>query len=77
MILATVTGNFWATKKCESLHGKIFLEVSFDGRKAVAADLVGAGIGDRVLVTTGSSARAGDPTLPCDAAIVAILDEKA
>ena len=77
MILATVTGNFWATKKCESLRGQIFLEVRFDGRTAVAADLVGAGIGDRVLVTTGSSARAGNPELPCDAAIVAILDEKA
>lgn len=77
MILATVTGNFWATKKCESLRGQIFLEVTFDGRKAVAADLVGAGMGDRVLVTTGSAARAGDPALPCDAAIVAILDEKA
>ena len=76
MILATVTGNFWATKKCEGLRGRIFLEVTFDGRKAVAADLVGAGIGDRVLVTTGSSARATDPELPCDAAIVAILDEK-
>lgn len=76
MILATVTGNFWATKKCESLRGQIFLEVTFDGRKAVAADLVGAGLGDRVLVTTGSAARAMDPALPCDAAIVAILDEK-
>lgn len=76
MILATVTGNFWATKKCESLRGQIFLEVSFDGRRAVAADLVGAGIGDKVLVTTGSAARAADPGLPCDAAIVAILDEK-
>lgn len=77
MILAKVTGNFWATKKCDSLHGQIFLEVSFDGRCAVAADLVGAGIGDRVLVTTGSAARAANPELPCDAAIVAILDEKA
>ena len=42
--------------------------------EAVAADLVGAGIGDRVLVTTGSGARAGNPALPCDAAVVAILD---
>ena len=76
MILATVTGNFWATKKCENLRGQIFLEVTFNGRKAVAADLVGAGVGDRVLVTTGSAARAMQPELPCDAAIVAILDEK-
>lgn len=76
MILAKVTGNFWATKKCENLRGQIFLEVAFDGRKAIAADLVGAGIGDCVLVTTGSAARAMDPQMPCDAAIIAILDEK-
>lgn len=75
MIVGTVTGNFWATKKCETLRGQIFLEVTFDGNRAVAADLVGAGIGDRVLVTMGSGARAGNPQLPCDAAIVAILDE--
>lgn len=74
MILGTVTGSLWATKKCESLRGQIFLMVRFQNHEAVAADLVGAGIGDRVLVTTGSSARAGNPDLPCDAAIVAILD---
>lgn len=76
MIVGTVTGSFWATKKCDSLRGQIFLEVSFGDHRAVAADLVGAGIGDRVLVTMGSGARAADPHLPCDAAIVAILDEE-
>ncbi len=75
MVVATVTGNFWATKKCETLRGLIFLEVTFDGHRVVAADLVGAGIGDRVLVTMGSGARAGNDDLPCDAAVVAILDE--
>lgn len=74
MILGIVTGNLWATKKCDALRGQTFLVVRFDDRQAVAADLVGAGIGDRVLVTTGSGARAGNPELPCDAAIVAILD---
>ena len=74
MILGTVTGNLWATKKCDALRGQTFLVVEFGPHRAVAADLVGAGIGDRVLVTTGSGARAGDPNLPCDAAIVAILD---
>lgn len=77
MILGTVTGSVWATKKCEALRGQTFLEVVFDGRYTVAADLVGAGIGDRVLVTMGSGARAGNQDLPCDAAIVAILDERA
>lgn len=74
MILGTVSGSLWATKKCESLKGQIFLIVKFQDHEAVAVDLVGAGIGDRVLVTTGSGARAGNPALPCDAAIVAILD---
>lgn len=76
MIVAMVTGNFWATKKCEALRGCTFLEVSFDGKQAVASDLVGAGIGDHVLVAMGSAARAENPQMPCDAAIVAILDEK-
>lgn len=77
MILGTVTGNLWATKKCESLRGQTFLVVDFQDRKMVAADLVGAGVGDRVLVTTGSGARAGNPEMPCDAAVVAILDANA
>lgn len=74
MIVATVTGSLWATKKCETLRGQIFLEVHCGDRHIVAADLVGAGVGDRVLVTTGSAARSWDPGVPCDAAIVAILD---
>ena len=76
MIVAVVTGSFWATKKCEALRGQIFLEVAFDGKRAVAADMVGAGVGAHVLVAMGSAARAADPALPCDAAIVAILDER-
>ncbi len=77
MILGTVIGNLWATKKCDALRGQTFLVVDFQDRKLVAADLVGAGVGDRVLVTTGSGARAGNPELPCDAAVVAILDANA
>lgn len=77
MILGTVTGNLWATKKCDALRGQTFLVVDFHDHKMVAADLVGAGVGDRVLVTTGSGARAGNPNLPCDAAVVAILDANA
>ena len=75
-MVGTVTGNLWATKKCETLRGQIFLEVEFKGTTTVARDLVGAGIGDRVLITMGSGARADLPQMPCDAAVVAILDEK-
>ena len=73
-MLGTVIGAVWATKKCEALRGQIFLEVRTADTQIVAADLVGAGVGDRVLVTLGSGARAQQPELPCDAAIVAILD---
>ena len=73
-MLGTVVGAVWATKKCDALRGQIFLEVRSGGAQIVAADLVGAGVGDHVLVTLGSGARAQQPELPCDAAIVAILD---
>ena len=47
------------------------------GKRMVAADVVGAGVDDRVLVTTGGSARKmlGDENIPVDAAIVGIIDE--
>ena len=40
-------------------------------------DIISAGIGDRVIITLGSSARrmVGDDTIPVDAAIVGIIDE--
>jgi len=42
----------------------------------VAADAVGAGVGEVVLVATGSSARQTEVTRdrPCDAVIMAIVD---
>ncbi len=75
MILGKVTGAVWATRKCDALQGQTFLEVKWEGGVVVAADLVGAGLGDPVLVTLGSGARAGQENLPCDAAVIAILDE--
>ena len=71
-----VTGAVWATKKAPGLTGQSLLRVKVDTTSLVAADLVGAGRGDRVLVTQGSGARAEGPGLPVDAAIVAILDEQ-
>ena len=43
----------------------------------VAVDFIGAGIGDRVLVATGSSARKAGTVAdaPVDATIVGIIDE--
>jgi len=43
--------------------------------RIVAVDRVGAGIGEYVLVTTGSAARVDAPSAPIDAAIVGIIDD--
>lgn len=75
MTVGTVTGPVWATKKCPALTGQILLSVQADGKKFIAADLVGAGEGDRVILAFGAAARLGREQVPVDAAIIAILDE--
>lgn len=84
MIIGNVVGNVWATRKNDSLTGlKLMivkrLDVCRDEEQEsfVAADLVGAGIGERVLVATGSAARqsAGIQNALVDASIIAIIDE--
>lgn len=64
MLVGTVVGNVWATKKDPTLVGVRFLVIrpfTLDGRPSaemlVAADPIGAGIGERVLVVFGRSAR--------------------
>lgn len=74
MRLATVTGSVWATRKTPCLQGQTFLTVRMGQEELVAADQVGAGPGDRVLVVTGSAACRFSMEAPVDAAIVAILD---
>lgn len=84
MMIGTVIGNVWATRKEDALNGlklMVVQRVDFADSAAhesfVAVDCVGAGIGERVLVVTGSSARMalGNPQAPVDAAIVGILDD--
>lgn len=84
MIIGDVVGNVWATRKSDSLTGlKLMIVRRLDvyARKElesfVAADLVGAGIGERVLVATGSAARQTQDLsgVLVDAAIVGIIDE--
>jgi len=80
VIIAKVVGNLWATKKDDKLNGmKFFVVRPAKGSKSetfVAVDGAGAGIGDDVLVSQGSSARTvfagGD--VPVDAVIVGIID---
>ena len=49
-------------------------------KRLVAVDTIGAGIGDRVLISQGSSARrileqSDEQRIPIDAVIVAIIDD--
>ena len=78
MIIGKVTGSVVSTRKNENLVGSKFMivETVFSGDKIVAVDNVGAGIGEYVLVATGSAARigCGMANAPVDAAIVGIVD---
>lgn len=82
MMIARVIGHVWATKKEESLSGQKLMIVQEEttnrrnGEIFVAADSVGAGIGEQVLVVSGSTARRalGSDSLPIDSAIVGIID---
>lgn len=74
MKIGTVTGSVWATRKANCLAGQTFLVVQTLNGTLVAADHVGAGKGDRVLVVTGSAAARFSMEAPTDAAVVAILD---
>ena len=82
MIVGRVVGSVVATRKNENLLGNKFLIVEpYDNMagngRIVAIDNVGAGIGENVLVATGSAARigCGVEASPVDAAIVGIIDD--
>jgi len=74
--IGTVTGSVWATRKAQCLAGQTFLVVDTLGGTLVAADHVGAGKGDRVLLVTGEPAARFSMDAPVDAAIVAIIDQE-
>jgi ethanolamine utilization protein EutN len=74
MKIGTVTGSIWATRKADCLAGQTFLVVSTGTEELVAADQVGAGKGDRVLLVTGQSAARYCMDSPVDAVVVAIVD---
>ncbi len=83
MIIGKVVGSVISTRKNENLVGNKFLiiepikSMAHAGDRLVAIDNVGAGIGEVVLVATGSAARigCGMEHTPIDAAIVGIIDE--
>ena len=74
MKIGTVVGSVWATRKAGCLAGHTFLVVDTGREDLVAADQVGAGVGDRVLLATGTVASRYCMEAPVDAAIIAILD---
>jgi ethanolamine utilization protein EutN len=89
MFIARVTGSLVATQKVESMTGRKLLVVepyrldatarnklTPTGRSLVAVDTVGAGDGEFVLITQGSSARLTPETknLPVDTVIIGIID---
>lgn len=89
MFIGKVTGTVVSTQKVKTVTGKKLLLVQAmnvkgegpgvletTGRTAVAIDTVGAGEGELVLVTQGSSARLTELTgdVPADAVIIGIID---
>ena len=79
MLRATVTGSVWATRRLDALPNGAFLEVrSDDGATLIAFDVLGSGVGERVLVATGSVASGyfGPDHPPLDALIIGSLDEE-
>lgn len=84
MIVGKVIGSLISTRKCDNLVGNKFMIVepieSMRGAHSdlVAIDNIGAGIGEIVLVATGSAARIGCglESAPVDAAIVGIVDDE-
>lgn len=83
MRIGKVIGNVWATRKEDGLEGLKLLIVQPTlpngepvTQPLVAADRIGAGVGDQVLVTSGGSSRfiLKEKPIPIDAVIVGIID---
>jgi ethanolamine utilization protein EutN len=89
MFVAKVTGSVVATQKASAMVGYKLLVVEpyrleakkrdsleTTGRTFVAVDTVGAGVGDYVLITQGSSARLTPETknMPIDTVVVGLVD---
>jgi len=89
MFLAKVTGSLVATQKSDAMRGYKLLVVEpyrvdmndrrrliAIGRTFIAVDTLGAGEGEMVLITQGSSARLTPETknLPIDTVIIGIVD---
>lgn len=83
MIIGKVIGNVWSTHKESSMENLKLLIVQPlhwnkepYGTTEVAIDRIGAGVGETILMTRGSSARqiCDRTDIPVDAAVVSIVD---
>jgi len=84
MFPALVIGNVWATRKDSRIEGiKLlvvrpldYLNEGAENQPVIAADWIGAGVGERVIVATGSAARcaSGNNSIPIDASVIGIID---
>jgi len=79
MLQGTVVGNVWSSKRLPEIPGGAFLEIEVEpgGARLIAFDVLGSGVGERVLVSTGSVAAAWFPgsAPPIDALIIGSIDE--
>ena len=88
MFLGRVVGEVWATKQVADLDGKRLLVIeALDERRepgadkvtpVVAADPLGAGVGEHVVVAFGKAARVacgGDGDYAFEAAVVGVVDD--
>ena len=84
MLLARIVGTVVATRKDERLvSSKLLIARPIDpagkpeGSYLVAVDTVDAGVGETVLIVSGSSARmaSGLKDCPVDAAVIGIVDD--
>jgi ethanolamine utilization protein EutN len=83
MFLGKVIGSVWATQKEEGMDNlKLMIVQPLDFREresgltVIAADRIGAGVGEKVIVSRGSPARIlfSGKQVPVDAMIVGIVD---
>ncbi|QMV43577.1 EutN/CcmL family microcompartment protein [Cohnella cholangitidis] len=83
MFMGKVIGSVWATQKEEGMDNlKLLVIQPIDfrdrdaGQHVIAADRIGAGVGEKVIVSRGSPARIlfNQRMVPIDAMIVGIVD---
>ena len=83
MLVGRVVGNVWATRKAPSLEGmrlllvRPFTTAATEAQDViVAGDVIGAGMGETVLVAFGRAARTvlGSQDIGWQAAVVGIVD---